>query len=152
MLDILAKVNQVAQEISKINEVKFGRIESGLIALKDVLELVDNEYVPHFKSLNKGFVLRVGNGRTINYKIGYPSFVYFDGKRINVEEINEILTIAKENPRTWHKVLGDYYKDIDLNLVETNLTKVLLETLKECENEIKAFNEELALELELVEE
>lgn len=152
MLDILAKVNQVAQEISKINEVKFERIESGLIALKDVLELVDKEYVPHFKSLNKGFVLRVGRGRTVNYNVGYPSFVYFNGHKINVEVIETLLANAKENPQDWQLALGDYYKDIDLSLVDTNLTKILLDTITECEEEIKVFNEELALELELLEE
>ena len=148
MLDILAKVKEVAQEISKVNEKKYESIESGLIALKDVLEVVDKEYVPHFKSLNKGFVLRIGGGRTINYNIGYPSFVYFKGHRINVEVIETQLASAKENPQSWQQDLGDYYKDIDLNLIDINLTKVLLDTLTECENEIKAFNEEQ----ELVEE
>ena len=152
MLDILAKIEEVAQELNKVNEIKYERIESGLIALKDVLELVDNEYVPHFKKLNKGFVLRVGSGRTINYNVGYPSFVYFNGHKTNVEVIDNILSVAKENPQNWHQALGDYYKDIDLSLIETNLTKVLLDTITECENEIKAFNEELAFELELVEE
>lgn len=148
MLDILAKVKEVAQEMSKVNEKKYESIESGLIALKDVLEVVDVEYVPHFKSLNKGFVLRIGGGRTINYNVGYPSFVYFKGHRINVEVIEMQLENAKENPQSWQQDLGDYYKDIDLNLIDTNLTKVLLDTLTECENEIKAFNEEQ----ELVEE
>lgn len=148
MLDILAKVKEVAQEMSKVNKKKYESIESGLIALKDVLEVVDKEYVPHFKSLNKGFVLRIGGGRTINYNVGYPSFVYFKGHRINVEVIEMQLENAKENPQSWQQDLGDYYKDIDLNLIDTNLTKVLLDTLTECENEIKAFNEEQ----ELVEE
>jgi hypothetical protein len=152
MLDILAKIKEVAQEINKVNEKKYESIESGLIALKDVLEVVDKEYVPHFKSLNKGFTLRVGNGRTINYNIGYPSFVYFNGHKINIEVIDNILSSAKENPQNWQEELANHYKDIDLSLVDTNLTKVLLDTLTECENEIKAFNEELALEQELVEE
>lgn len=148
MLDILAKVKEVAQEMNKVNEKKYESIKSGLIALKDVLEVVDIEYVPHFKSLNKGFVLRIGGGRTINYNVGYPSFVYFKGHRINVEVIEMQLENAKENPQSWQQDLGDYYKDIDLNLIDTNLTKVLLDTLTECENEIKVFNEEQ----ELVEE
>jgi hypothetical protein len=148
MLDILAKIKEVAQEINKVNEKKYESIESGLIALKDVLEVVDKEYVPHFKSLNKGFTLRVGNGRTINYNIGYPSFVYLNGHRINVEVIDNLLESAKENPQSWQQDLSNHYKDIDLNLIDTNLTKVLLDTLIECEKEIKAFNEEQ----ELVEE
>ena len=148
MLDILAKIEEVAQELNKVNESKYERIESGLIALKDTLELVDKEYVPHFKKLNKGFVLHVGNGRTINYNVGYPSFVYFNGHKTNTQVIEEILANAKENPQTWQEDLANYYKDIDLNLIDTNLTKVLLDTLTECEKEIKAFNEEL----ELVEE
>jgi hypothetical protein len=148
MLDILAKVKEVAQEMSKVNEKKYESIESGLIALKDVLEVVDKEYVPHFKSLNKGFVLRIGGGRTINYNLGYQSFVYFNGHRINVEVIDNLLASAKENPQSWQEDLSNHYKDIDLNLIDTNLTKVLLDTLTECENEIKAFNEEQ----ELVEE
>jgi hypothetical protein len=148
MLDILAKVKEVAQEMNKVNEKKYESIESGLIALKDVLEVVDIEYVPHFKSLNKGFVLRIGGGRTINYNIGYPSFVYFNGHRINVEVIDNLLESAKENPQSWQQDLSNHYKDIDLNLIDTNLTKVLLDTLTECEKEIKAFNEEQ----ELVEE
>ena len=148
MLDILKRIEEVAQELNKVNESKYESIKSGLIALKDVLELVDKEYVPHFKKLNKGFVLRVGNGRTINYNVGYPSFVYFNGHRVNVEVIEMQLKSAKENPQSWQQDLGDYYKNIDLTLIETNLTKVLLDTLIECENEIKAFNEEL----ELVEE
>ena len=152
MLDILAKIEEVAQEINKVNEVKYERIESGLIALKDVLEVVDKEYVPHFKKLNKGFTLRVGNGRRINYNVGYPSFVYFNGHKFNIEVIDNILANAKDNPQDWQEELANRYKYIDLNLIDTNLTKILLDTLTECENEIKTFNEELALELELVEE
>ena len=150
MLDIQTKINNLAQErqdlMVKVNEKRFVPIESGLNALKDILEFVDSEYVPHFEKLNKDFVLRVGNGRTINYNVGYPSFIWCSGQRLNTETIETLLVSAKEEPKLWQKQFVDYYNDIDKGLVETNLMKVLLDKISEFELETSCLEQELVEE------
>lgn len=156
MLDIQTKVQELAKVradlMVQVNSKRFAPIESGLNALKDVLEFIDKEYVPHFESLNKGFVLRVGNGKHINYNVGYQTFVWFNGKHINVSVIEEILDSAKEEPQLWQRHLADYYLGIDKDLVDTNLVRVLLDKINETEEEIKLLEQELVEEEQVIEE
>lgn len=150
MLDIQAKINNLVSKrtevVSKLNEKRFKPIESGLNALENVLEFIDDEYVPHFEKLNKCFVLRIGNGRTIHYNVGYPSFVYCNGHRLNVETISTLIESAKEEPKLWQREFVDLYSDIDLGLIETNLTKILLDKISDYELELSLLEQELAEE------
>ena len=150
MLDLKAKVEELAKVSAdlkaQVSAKRYEPISNGLNELKNVLVLIDTEYVPTFEKLNKGFILRVGNGRTINYNVGYPSFVWCNGKHLNVETIETMLTESKENAQIWQVNFANYYKGIDTSLVETNLIKVLLDKINEVELENKALEEELKCE------
>ena len=150
MFDIQAKIDDLVitknNLKAQLNAKRYAPVESGLNALKGILELIDSEYVPHFEKLNKGFILRVGEGRTINYNVGYPSFIYSNFRRVNTETIDTLLEDAKVEVPLWLEELVEYYNDINIALVETNLTKVLLEKISECELEITNLEKALAEE------
>ena len=130
----------------EVNAKRLVSIESGLNTLKGILELIDFEYVPHFEKLNKGFNLHLGDGRTINYNVGYPSFVWYRGHRFNVETIAETLESAKVEPHKWQREFVDCYGDINIAMVETDLMKLLLDKISEYELEISLLEQELAEE------
>ena len=150
MLNIQEKINDLVitknDLMVEVNAKRLAPIESGLNALKGILELIDSEYVPHFEKLNKGFDLRVGKGRVISYNVGYPSFIWCNGHRLNVETIAETLESAKVEPHKWQREFVDRYNDINIAMVETNLMKELLDKISEYELEISLLEQELAEE------